>query len=162
DAGTRILGAHVDIDPDGGLFELVHPDDTAAALHAFDEVVAGTRGPDDPVVLRIRTAHGTYRYFETVGQNLLDEESVGASVLNSRDVTERVVAEHALAQSEGRYRALAMNSSDLVTIVDLETSDFTYVSPSCEHMLGYTPEELVGTSGFDLFHPDDVDLVARI
>ena len=162
DAGTRILGSHGDLDPNVGLFDLVHPDDTETAVRAFREVVAGTRGPEDPVVLRIRTVHGVWRYFETVGQNLLDVESVGAIVLNSRDVTERVVAERALAQSEGRYRALAMNSSDLVTIIDIESATFTYVSPSIERMLGYTPAELVGTSGFDLFHPDDIDRVSEL
>ena len=82
--------------------------------------------------------------------------------MNSRDITERIEAESALAQSEGRYRALAVNSSDLVTIIELETSTFTYVSPSITRLLGYDPDELLGASGFDLFHPDDVDRVAEV
>ena len=76
-------------------------------------------------------------------------------------VQQRVEVERALAQSDLRYRALAVNSSDLVTIVDIETSAFTYVSPSIRHLLGYDPEQLVGTNGFDLFHPDDVVRVAQ-
>ncbi|HZP30134.1 MAG TPA: PAS domain S-box protein [Acidimicrobiia bacterium] len=75
-------------------------------------------------------------------------------------VAERVRAEHALAESDRRYRALAVNSSDLVTVVDVESARFCYVSPSVERLLGYRPEELVGTCGFDLIHPDDVERVA--
>jgi PAS domain S-box-containing protein len=33
------------------------------------------------------------------------------------------------------------------------------VSPSVEAVLGYRPEELVGSLGSDLVHPDDVDRV---
>ena len=45
DAGARILGSHSDIDPHGGLFGLVHPDDLETARRTFAEVVAGERGP---------------------------------------------------------------------------------------------------------------------
>ena len=160
DAGTRILGPQPGIES-GGLFSIVHPDDVAEATQAFQEVVEGRRGPDEPIVVRIGSVDGEWHYLETVGQNLIDVEAVGGIVLNSRDITERVEAERALAQSDLRYRALAVNSSDLVTIVEIETSTFTYVSPSIRHLLGYDPEELVGTNGFDLFHPDDIDRIAR-
>jgi diguanylate cyclase (GGDEF)-like protein/PAS domain S-box-containing protein len=159
EAGARLLGYDRDARSDAGLFPFVHPDDVTTALEAFREVVDGRRGPDDPVVLRIRSATGEWRWFETVGQNLLDVEPVGGIVLNSRDITERVEAEQALDVSDRRYRALAVNSSDLVTVVDIGSGQFTYVSPSIERLLGYRPEDVVGTNGFDLFHPDDIDRI---
>src|SRR5947207_11478946 len=32
---------------------------------------------------------------------------------------------------------------------------YTYVSPVCRHLLGYEPEELLGYSFYDFFHPED-------
>jgi PAS domain S-box-containing protein len=34
----------------------------------------------------------------------------------------------------------------------------TYVSPAIADVLGYTPEEYVGSSGFAIIHPDEQDL----
>ncbi|HVS99982.1 MAG TPA: PAS domain S-box protein [Solirubrobacterales bacterium] len=33
---------------------------------------------------------------------------------------------------------------------------YTYASPGTRGLLGYEPEELIGTSGYDLVHPDDL------
>ncbi len=44
---------------------------------------------------------------------------------------------------------------DTVCVVNAQGS-FIYVSASCEDLLGYTPEELVGKNIADLVHPDDL------
>ncbi len=43
---------------------------------------------------------------------------------------------------KGRYRLLAENLSDAVWILDLENLKLTYISPSIERILNYTPEEM--------------------
>ncbi|MEJ2287684.1 MAG: diguanylate cyclase [Deinococcales bacterium] len=43
---------------------------------------------------------------------------------------------------------------DTVCVVDAE-GRYVYVSASCERLLGYTPEELVGRNMIELVHPDD-------
>ncbi|MGH7820050.1 MAG: PAS domain-containing sensor histidine kinase, partial [Candidatus Binatia bacterium] len=57
---------------------------------------------------------------------------------------------------ERRFRALIERSWDAIATVDAE-GKFLYVSPSTERMLGYPPETLVGRSGFELMHPDDLE-----
>jgi PAS domain S-box-containing protein len=55
-------------------------------------------------------------------------------------------------QGEELFRALIENSSDAIALVS-EEGLFTYVSPSVEKMLGYTPAELVGRDIRDFFPP---------
>jgi diguanylate cyclase (GGDEF)-like protein/PAS domain S-box-containing protein len=43
---------------------------------------------------------------------------------------------------------------DMVCVVD-EAGKFVFVSAACERLLGYTPDELIGTSMIELVHPDD-------
>jgi diguanylate cyclase (GGDEF)-like protein/PAS domain S-box-containing protein len=45
---------------------------------------------------------------------------------------------------EARFSSLVQNSSDLITVLDSEAT-VVYQSPSIEHVLGYAPEEIVGT-----------------
>jgi PAS domain S-box-containing protein len=71
---------------------------------------------------------------------------------------ERSKAEKALRQSEEHFRSLIENSSDIITIMRPDGL-VSYVSPSIERVLGYQPDDIVGTSAFDLVHPDDVPYV---
>jgi PAS domain S-box-containing protein len=87
-----------------------------------------------------------------------------SAVLNVLSKREAEIAKkhavRAMRQSEDLYRLIAENSRDLICMIDLR-GDYIYASPSHEAVLGYKPEELLGTSAFTLVHPDDVDVVKR-
>jgi len=63
-----------------------------------------------------------------------------------------------LAGSEQRLLALVQNNSDVVTVLDPD-STASFVSPSALAMLGTPAAALVGTRIVDLVHPDDVHLL---
>ena len=63
-----------------------------------------------------------------------------ALALEGARLTEQVHAR----RSEARFASLVQNSSDLITVVGADAT-ITYQSPSSEHILGYTPQELLGT-----------------
>ncbi|MCX5818374.1 MAG: PAS domain S-box protein [Deltaproteobacteria bacterium] len=56
--------------------------------------------------------------------------------------SERKRTEKALRDSESKYRFLAESAADVVFTLDINLLT-TYVSPSIERMLGYTPEERI-------------------
>ncbi|MTI22582.1 PAS domain S-box protein [Fulvivirga sp. RKSG066] len=53
------------------------------------------------------------------------------------------------------FRTMADNMIDLVALHELDGT-YLYVSPSASSLLGYTPEELVGSSPYLMFHPEDI------
>ena len=65
-----------------------------------------------------------------------------------------------LRESESRYRLLAEHSTDMISRHDAE-GRYTYASPACTRLLGYEPDDLVGRSAYEFFHPDDVPAVRR-
>jgi diguanylate cyclase (GGDEF)-like protein/PAS domain S-box-containing protein len=74
----------------------------------------------------------------------------------SHDVTLRVARERALRESEMRFRALIQRSKDVAVIVDVPGT-LHYVSPGVTDLLGFSPAELVGTDGWALVHPEDLE-----
>jgi diguanylate cyclase (GGDEF)-like protein/PAS domain S-box-containing protein len=64
-------------------------------------------------------------------------------------------ASSTLHESEERFRSLVQNSSDVVTLIDAETT-IQYQTPSVARVIGYQPSDVVGCKLLDLLHPDDV------
>jgi PAS domain S-box-containing protein len=79
-------------------------------------------------------------------------ETTGAIVL-LRDVTERRLAERALAESERRYRTVIDQAFDGVWL-ESENGTIIDVNPGACAMLGYSPEELIGQRAARLVQPD--------
>jgi len=75
----------------------------------------------------------------------------------SRDTTERHRVLDRLSESLERSRVLTQATGELVIESDSE-GRVTYASEVCEALLGYRPEEIVGTTPVPLlFHPDDAE-----
>ena len=66
----------------------------------------------------------------------------------------------ALAKQEHLHQALSRHTLDLVSIID-PAGLIQYVSPSHLAVLGYRPEELLGTMARTLMHPDDLERIER-
>jgi PAS domain S-box-containing protein len=68
----------------------------------------------------------------------------------------RKLAEKALRESETKFRALVESTSDWIWEID-EHAAYTYSSPQVHDLLGYTVEEIIGKTPFDLMPPEEAD-----
>jgi PAS domain-containing protein len=64
-------------------------------------------------------------------------------------------------QSESRVQRLVQDASDVITVCGPD-STIRYQTPSVERVLGWRPDELVGTRLVDLVHADDTDQVITL
>jgi len=70
-------------------------------------------------------------------------------------------ANESLSRSEQRFRALIEHGGDSIALIDADNR-ILYLSPAVASVEGYAPEELLGHSGSEHTHPDDLPLVAAI
>jgi PAS domain S-box-containing protein len=145
DAGTRITGYPKGLDPEGGIFSLLHPDDYELAAATLHEVLSGERGPDEPVELRIIAADGSVLHFETVGVNMLAEPAVRGVVLHARDVTERRRAEEELRIRTTQLAAV-LGSIQLGVLVEDATRHVAIANDAFAQLFGspVEPSAMVG------------------
>lgn len=135
----------------------VHPDDLdktiaeAQALTDPEHVTAGFQN-------RYRSKRGSYHWLDWSARISDDRKSIYCVV---RDITDQMLHQQALADSERRYRLLAENATDVVWLVD-KVGAFAWVSPSTRHVLGNDPKDLLGTDGSELVHPEDLALLGSV
>ena len=137
--------------------------DELLSMSVFDLIPKGEAGMKRVVMNRLRAARSAL--LQTIHRrkdgsvfpvecslSLID---MGRSyvVAVSRDVTERIRAEQALLDSEGRYRDLVEHSEDLLCTHDLE-GNLLSVNPAPARILGYTTEEMLKIPMRDMIVPE--------
>ena len=150
----------LDVDPEGFggdlrpvLEERVHPDDRQRLLDDF----AGLRRTRRPVYQEFRVVHRDGSVRVLAGPSRLEPGSDGGLtrlVGSFRDVTETRRLEQSLRDTADHYRLLAENVSDVVFRSD-DRGVLQWIGPAVEPLLGWRPDELVGQTTAQYWHPDD-------
>jgi len=87
--------------------------------------------------------------------NLAGKDSVIAVI---RDISERKQAEETLKESEEKFRLIAENTGDIITVMDMNLN-ITYESPAVFSLRGFTVEESMIQSMGDIFTPASLKIV---
>jgi PAS domain S-box-containing protein len=74
----------------------------------------------------------------------------------ARDITETNKTRQVLRRQTEELRRIFETSQDLIMVMD-SRGFLVQISPSCEAILGYRPEEMIGHSGEDFIHPDHLE-----
>jgi two-component system cell cycle sensor histidine kinase/response regulator CckA len=120
-------------------------------------VVLTGHGAEDVAVEAMKAGAADYLSKTNLTIESLERAIRHALALHAEE-QQRRHAEAALRASEERFRALVENSSDALLLVDAEAR-VTYITPSSQRILGWTPEQMLGQSIFDFMHPDDRETV---
>jgi diguanylate cyclase (GGDEF)-like protein/PAS domain S-box-containing protein len=131
--------------------EFLHPDDLAAAKHAFETTRDASERPL-PIRLRMRDIQGNYRVMDVVANNLLNHSPLNGVLLNAHEVTELVETQGRLRASETRVKDLVENAAELIQSVD-EDGRIQYANAAWKRTLGYSEAELAGKTAFEVVVP---------
>lgn len=155
-ASKKVLGYEPEELAGTNAFYGIHPDDRRSARNAFAEALQEPGG-QRRAEYRYQHKDGSWRWFDALATNLLEDPSVRGVVINSRDVTDRKRAEELLRHSEARYRSLVERMPAVTYLQEIGSpAAAMYMSPRIEDLTGYSPEECKDPElRWRMVHPED-------
>ena len=136
------------------VFDLIHPKDQQQYTDLYGEL--SSRDPGlTPIEIKLRRKDSKYATFEVMA-SAIKYQGIDALQLSLIDISQRKAMEQQLRESEGRYRIFAENVNDVIWTTDIKMN-FTYVSPSITSLLGYSVDEVLQMSFFDLMTAESAE-----
>lgn len=136
----------------------IHPDDRD---HAKEAMAKLSSGESVDLEYRVNAEEDFGRWVWVLGEPVFDDEGKVSKVVGfARDITDRKAHEKELERLKDRFQAFTELTSDVITVID-QDGLIQYESPSVERVLGFEPDQLVGTSAFERVHPDDRERVLK-
>lgn len=125
--------------------------ENAVAVRDENEQIIGFQGTTIEITDRKNAEHELQKTYGEL-EKTVDERTAeiwNANEVLRREIAERQEIESDLRQSEEKFRTLIEVVSDSVWEVN-EKGIYTYLSPNIFEVFGYEPNELIGTSPYDL------------
>ncbi len=131
----------------------VHPNDRGLVNRSFDEALHNNKpySIDHRMVLQ----DGSEKIVHEQAVVLFSETGEAIQMSGTvQDITDRMIVEQKLRESEENFRNLIENISDAIIEVDLGRK-FEYASPQIYNITGFTPEEIINLNPAKRVHPED-------
>ncbi|MFI5156853.1 MAG: PAS domain S-box protein, partial [Chitinophagales bacterium] len=157
---SKELKALLGMDPEGSgkilsedfIHQFVVPEDISMVLDEFAHAIRNknNKNYETSFSCRVITKQGWMRYLHVKGKSTDQNGGFGIA----QDITAQKESENAVLTSEQKFRLLAENSEDIISV---HAADGTiwYLSPSVSKVLGYEEEEVIGRSILEYVHADD-------
>ncbi|PKD42849.1 PAS domain S-box protein [Rhodohalobacter barkolensis] len=111
--------------------------------------------------LQLKTAKGNIKWVRCIGDSEFKDDKCIRIYGSIQDITEKVIAEQEIYESELRFRSLVQDSGDLIGILD-ENAFYTYVAQNSEAILGIPADHFIEKHVSEFIHPDDLPRIAEI
>ena len=158
-AAERIFGYSRDVVLGRPLGELIVPPRLREAhRQGFERVLAGAapRLLGERTELTAMRADGSEFPVELTISRTQEQPVLFTGFI--RDLSERRDAEHALAESEKRYRRIVETTSEGIWMLDADHRT-SFVNPRMAEILGYRPQDMLGKHPFDFTHEESMEVV---
>ena len=139
-------------------WHVIHEDGSPFPGETHPSMVTLASGmPQSDVVMGVHKPDGELAWINVSSEPLLQQDgrTLDGVVVTFVDISKRVRSEQALETSEREFRSLFNNLVDTYYRVD-QDGHFTMLSPSIYNIVGYRPDELLGTPVASLYiNPDE-------
>ncbi len=141
------------------LSDRIHPEDRQFAMGQAKKKQEGESEVVINYAYRIITKSGKIKWIDQYSKTIL-YEGKPADLSIVIDITDKILAEQNLSESEQKYKTLIEHISDAIIEADVG-GKFHYASPQIEMIFGYSAEEVVGRHSAINIHPDDLSNFAE-
>lgn len=140
--------------------EYVHPDDKEMVDAAFKKSFLS---PEiNSIEHRIVTVNNNLKYVEENWQIMFDAAGKPVAAAGTcHDITEQKKAEEAILESERKYRYLFENNPMPIWVTDLAEQRFLAVNQAAINHYGYTREEFLNLTAFDIRPEEEKEAFRR-
>ncbi len=164
-AGIRIWGAEPLVGPEEyGVFKAWHYP-SGEVIKPEDWALARSVQKGETIInelLEIEGFDGVRKIIlNSTAPVLAEDGSVKGAIIVNQDVSKRMLAEEALRASEEKYRIIAENTGDVITMMDMDLK-FTFVSPSIFQLRGYTVEEVMEQTVDQVLTPESLKMCREV
>ncbi len=147
-ASQRVLGYEPEALIKKDFFDFVLPSE--APLIREHLLCKIDKGSTATLEYKFKHANGQWIFVETVSKNLLHRPEVKGLVLNTRDISERKMAEDQIREQA----ALLNKAHDLIWVQDLD-GRITFWNKSSERVYGWSEQEICGRKAEELLFEKD-------
>jgi len=158
-AGCEIVGRSAEALIGRPFVDVVAPEHLADLIEQLSRVVQH-RDRLSGIELDVVRPNGERRTVRASLAPIVHSGTVTGVMGTAEDITEQRLAAERRSRVETSWRRITEAMFDLVCMLD-EQARFVMVTPRFTSVLGYQPEELVGTFAFERIHPDDRQEVAK-
>ncbi|THB67817.1 MAG: PAS domain S-box protein [Desulfovibrio sp.] len=123
--------------------EFVHPDDHEQLIKIYRQREQGTPRTT-PYIFQALAKGGGTRWIEQTSVSIT-WKGAPATMLLAKDVTEHMVAEAALKESDERYRELVESAASIILRMD-KNGVVTFFNEYAEKLFGFSRKEILGRS----------------
>jgi PAS domain S-box-containing protein len=154
-SANRMFGYEISEEPNVDPNQITHPDDLPMILTTLAKIMADANYTPT-LEYRVAEKNGQWKWIESTFSNLLGDPNVGSILINFRDISERMLAQNALKESEIRFRKIFDQAAIGVVLIDSKTHRFVQINQKYCDFVGYTKDELLQKSFIDITWSDDI------
>ncbi|HUN55528.1 MAG TPA: PAS domain S-box protein [Smithella sp.] len=151
EAVKKILGYKVEDRIGDNAFKNIHPDDLPLVVNSLNRLIADKNAPPQQDEIRIRHIDGNWRYFESMANNLKQDNGAEAIIVNLRDISDRKQAEESIKKASNEWQATFDAVNDAICLIDVDQR-IIRCNRTMSEMFAIPQEELIGKHCWEIVH----------